>query len=166
MSDQKYPLHQIVLIKKRRLEEAERFLKLKKEDLIKEEEKLKKVEEERDLTLKHFEEKEDQLKSIQSELANADDIEVLKRYIKTVQVELLEKQEKVKNQKTAVTKAEEAVNQARINMIKKQQEVEKLKLHEKSWKKEVRIEELRKEGIETDDLGTSSFSQKKQSRYK
>lgn len=164
MSNPKYPLQQIVLIKKKRLEEAERFLKLKKEELIKEEEKLKKVEEERDLTLKHFEEKHDQLKSVQSELASADEIDTIKLYIKTVQVELTEKQEKVKNQKAEVQKAEEAVKMARANMLKKQQEVEKLRLHEKSWKQEVRLEELRKEGIETDDLGTSSFTQKKHSR--
>lgn len=164
MNNPKYPLHQIVMIKKRRLEEAERFLKQKKEELIKEEEKLVKVKEERDLTLKHFEEKHDQLKSVQSQPALADEIESIKLYIKTVQVELEEKQEKVKNQQAEVAKAEEAVKAARANMLKKQQEVEKLRLHEKSWKQEIRLEELRKEGIETDDLGTTSFSQKKHSR--
>lgn len=161
---QRYPLHQLVLIKKRRLEEAEKVLKLKRQELIKEEEKLKKVEEERDKTLKHFEEKTDQLKQLQASLTSAEKIENQKRYIQTVQIELDEKQAKVKEQKLEVKKAEDAVETARLLMLKKQQEVEKLRLHEKSWKKEIRIEELRKEGIETDDIGTASFVKKQQSR--
>ncbi|PCI77511.1 type III secretion T3S chaperone [Candidatus Aerophobetes bacterium] len=166
MKSESYPLHQIVLIKKRRLDEAERFLKQKRDELLAEEHKLKKVEEERDLTQKHFEDKQDQLKELQNVSTSAEKIEDLKIYLQTVTIELKEKQEKVKIQKTAVSTAESAVNHARVNMLKKQQEVEKLKLHKKSWKKEVQLEQLRKEGIETDDLGTSSFSQKKQSRYK
>ena len=61
---EKYPLEQLVRIKQRRLEEAERILKEKKEALEKERQKQKELEKERDDTFQHKKAKLDQLREI------------------------------------------------------------------------------------------------------
>ena len=84
----KYPLHQLVRIKQRRLEEAERILKEKKEILEKEKEKLKKIEAERDQTFQHKKDKMDQLRQELDKGTTSDKIEMMRDYIKVVEEEL------------------------------------------------------------------------------
>lgn len=158
---QEYPLEQLVRIKKRRLEEAERVLKEKKEQLEKEKEKQKELEEERNKTFRHREDKMKQLRETLDKGTTTDKIEVMREYLKVVDEELKQKEKKVQDQLKVVKEAEEAVEAARKDMLQKQQDVEKLKMHRKEWDKEMKQEIERQEGIETDELGTAMHTSKK-----
>lgn len=160
MSD-KYPLEQLALIKKRRLDEAEKILAEKKKALEQELSILKKVEDERNQAKTYKEEKLQQLRDAMDEGEKADKIDMMKEYLKVVNAELEKKEAKVKEQVSKVEAAEKAVEEARKDMIKKQHDVEKLKEHKKDWKKDQAKEEKRQEGIVSDEMGTSMFSRKK-----
>ena len=161
-----YPLAQVALIKEKRLEEAEKTLKEKKEIYDLEVEKLqnykKKLEEVQKLKeekiQKHFEE--------MSKGITSKEIEVHERYIKDVVNEQLnQEQSKVNNQKKTVKAAEEEVEKARKDRLKKHQEVEKMSLHKKEWKKEVGIQEARDEAIEADELGSNIHNRKRHIKH-
>jgi flagellar biosynthesis chaperone FliJ len=159
-----YPLEQLAMIKKRRLEEAERVLKEKKLLLAKEQEKQKQLEEDRNTTFKHRAAKMKQLRDKLDEGTTSDKIEIMRDYIKVVDDELKQKEKKVQEQLKVVEAAEQAVEAARKDMIKKQHDVEKMKMHRKEWEKEMRVLEIHAEGVETDDLGTAMHSTKKRKR--
>lgn len=158
----RYPLEQVAMIKNKRLEEAEKILKEKKQTLNKEEENLRTAIAKRDKVLQH---KEDKIKKHLDEMeqgTTSDKIEIGERYIKkVVEEELAREEKKVEQQKEVVKKAEEAVEVARQNRIKKNQEVEKLRLHKKEWQKEQAFIEMREEGAENDELGSNMFARKK-----
>lgn len=158
---EKYPLEQLAEIKKRRLEEAEKLLKKRREELEAAQAELKKREEERDLTRTHKQEKLKQLREMMDEGEKTTKIQSQKVYLKTVDVELKQKQDVVEQQKKKVEAAEKAVEAARQDMIKKNQEVEKLRLHKTEWEKGVRLEEIRIEGIESDELGSAMYNKRK-----
>ena len=162
----KYPLEQIAQIKQKRLEEAEKLLKEKKRLLDVELEKLKKAEEKRDLVKKH---KKDKLKKFLDEMAEgttSDKIVTHERYLKkVVDEELKAEEKKVLDQKKVVQKAEEEVEKARKERLKKNLDVEKLKLHKDEWKKEAHHEALKLEASETDELGTSAHLRRKNERH-
>lgn len=160
----KYSLEQLVLIKKRRLEEAEKTLKKKKEELVKEEKELKNREEDRDKTRVHKQEKLTQLREMMDTGGSTGKMHELKVYLKTVDVELKQKQTKVEEQKKKVEAAEKAVEVARQEMMKKNQEVEKLRMHREEWEKEVKLEELLIEDKEIDELGSALFNKRKKEK--
>jgi flagellar biosynthesis chaperone FliJ len=160
----KYPLEQIKEIKKKRLEEAEKVLAEKKRLLEIEQEKLRKREAERDEVKNH---KRDKLEQLRAELdagTTSDKIKQMKDYLKVVDERLEQKEAKVIEQQKHVTAAEEAVEHARLNYIKKEKESEKMKYHEKEWEKEVEREELRKEEIAMDELGSATHEQRKKKK--
>ncbi len=161
----KYPLEQIQEIKLKRLEEAEKLLKEKKRLLDVEMEKLKKIEEKRDLVKKH---RLDKLKKFLDELTEgttSDKIVTHERYLKKVVDEELKLEEKkVIDQKKIVTKAEDEVEKARKERLKKNLDVEKLKLHKEEWTKEALQEELKIEAAETDELGSNAHSMRNRSQ--
>ncbi len=160
----KYPLEQIREIKLKRLEEAEKILKEKKRLLDVEIEKLKKIEEKRDLVKKH---RLDKLKKFFDEFTEgttSDKIVTHERYLKkVVDEELKVEEKKVVDQKKIVTKAEEDVEKARKDRLKKNLDVEKLKLHKEEWAKEAAQEELKIEAAETDELGSNAYLMKNRS---
>lgn len=161
MTKQEYPLEQLVLIKKRRLEEAEKALKEARDFLEKEKETLKSIIAERDKTKQHREDKLSELRTKMDEGEASNKIIAMKEYLKTVDVELVKKEEAVKAQEVKVQQAEEAVETARKNMIQKQTDLEKLSLHRKDWDKEVKLEERRRDASESDELGSAMHSKKK-----
>ena len=156
-----YPLKQLAFIKKKRLDEAERELKRKKEALEKEITRLKELEEEKNEKKRHKDEKLEQLREELDKGTTTDKIQTMKRYLKVVDEELIQKQKKVNDQQKVVKTAEDAVETARLDMLKKQQEVEKLEIHENEWtvamKKEFAIEEAK----EADEIGNTLHSLKK-----
>ena len=89
---------------------------------------------------------------------------MMRDYIKVVDEELKQKEKKVQDQIKVVEEADQAVESARKDMIKKQHDVEKLKMHRQEWEKEMRVIEVYEEGIETDELGTSMHTTKKHKR--
>lgn len=157
----KYPLAQLASIKKRRLDEAEKVLKEKKQLLAKEEEKLVQLEQKRDEVKEHKMAKLTQLREKLDEGTTSDKIQAMREYLKTVNEKLKTEEEKVKEQKKQVELAEKQVDIARENLFKKQKDVEKLSMHHKEWKKELAHELNRQAGIETDELGSAMHVLKK-----
>jgi len=153
----KYPLEQLAIIKKKKLEEAERILREKKENLIQEEEKLTTVEKARDKAKKHKVDKLEQLRGALDEGERTDKIEQKRIYLKLVNEKLSQHEKKVADQQKQVEKAEEEVEKARQEMLKKTRDVEKLQEHKKEWKVEMRRELEKDEAIEGDEMGGARF---------
>ncbi|MBY0529677.1 MAG: type III secretion T3S chaperone [Rhabdochlamydiaceae bacterium] len=150
----RYPLEQLAIIKQKKLDEAEKALKEKKLALIKEEEKLKEVEKERDLVKDHRFAKLTQLREELDAGTTTDKIQQMKAYLKVVDEKLKVKDQKVKDQEKKVEQAKVAVETARLDFLKKQQDVEKLRLHREEWEKEMKALLEQKEAIETDEMGS------------
>ncbi len=158
---EKYPLEQVATIKQKKLEEAEKALKEKKELLVKEEEKLTVVEAERNKVRDHRKSKLTQLRENLDKGTSTDKIQQMKHYLKVVDEQLKIKEQKVKEQLKHVEAAKQAVEAARENYIKKQQDVEKLKMHRHEWDKEMKAHLLHEESVEGDELGSGHSRRKK-----
>ncbi len=156
-----YPLEQLVAIKQKRLEEAEKVLREKKLILEQEEKKLADLEKQRNEVKQHKDEKLSQLRQGLDEGIAAAKILELQRYIKIVQEKLVVREKKVQDQKKIVDSAQKNVDSAKEILLKKQQEIEKIHLHKKEWKKEVAKEQIRIDAIETDELGSQVHALKK-----
>ncbi len=150
----KYPLEEVLDIKKRRFDESVRVLEAKKELLESEEKKLKQLEEKRDEALKHKNDKLTQLREALDTGQGTIKIQEMKRYLETVESKLEEHQKKVDEQKEQVELAQKQVEIAKQDMIQKQKDLEKLRIHKKEWLKEHEKEERRQEEIKHDELGT------------
>ena len=150
----RYPLEQLVEIKKRRLDEAERLLKERREGLKKEKEKQIKLEEVRNKIGQHRADKIQQLRDELDRESSTDKITLMRDYLKVVNAELEQKEKKVQDQIKEVEKAEERVEEARKNMVKKHYDIEKLKIHRTEWSKEIKALTEYEEGLETDEMGT------------
>lgn len=151
----KYPLEQLFLIKKKRLEEAEKKLKEKKLLLEKEEQKLKTLEEECQVVHEHKQAKIKQLEEEMNAGTHSHKLDIANKYLEVVQEDLLKKKKKVAEQQKVVQAAVEQVNLARADMLKKQQDIEKLDIHKAEWKKEVLREIAHKEALEGDEIGSA-----------
>ena len=157
----KYPLKQLIRIKQRRLDAAQRLLQEKKEELQKEQKKYKELEEDRDVTLQHRTNKLQQLREELDKGCTTDKIEIMRSYLKVVEEELKQKEKRVEDQKKEVEEAEKRVEEARKDMIKKQYDIEKINTHYEEWKKEEKALIEYEEGIENDELGTAMHNLKK-----
>lgn len=154
MASSRYPLEQVKQIKEKRLQEAEKVLKEKKEELAKEQEKLRAVEKERDEVLQHRIDKLQQFRETLDEGTTTDKIQQMKQYLKVVEENLKVKEVKVQEQMKQVKKAEDAVELARQDYVKKHRDVEKLDIHQKEWDKEIKLADEHKETSEADELGS------------
>ena len=143
-----YPLLQILEVKQRRVEDAEKVVKEKQAILDKEKEKLAEREKERDKVKKHRVEKLEQLRAILDKGTTSPKIQQMKQYLKVVDEKLAIEEKKVKDQQNQVTLAEKNLNQAKEDLKIKRQEVDKLLFHRKDWEKEKRkaLECLRRPG--------------------
>lgn len=161
-----YPLEQVLDIKKRRVEEAQRFLQQKQEELKQEEEKLKQCERERDKVLEHKQDKLQQIRDeMEAETTTSAKIDQMKVYLKVVEEKLEAEEKKVEQQKEQVKLAEEQVENARQDLRMKQLEVDKLELHKKDWIKEVKEEIRIEEGREMDEVGNTIYQSRKRAGY-
>lgn len=149
----KYPLEQVLTVKKDRVEKAERVVEEKKRALEVEQEKLKKAEEERDKVLKHHQDKLTQLRKALDEGTTSDEVIQMKVYLKVVKEKLVKEEEKVKTQKEQVRKAERILDEAKVELKKKRLEEEKINLHREQWIKEMKIEHSTQEAKEEDEIG-------------
>ncbi len=160
-----YPLEQLSLIKNKRLEEAEKVFQEKKAALLKEEEKLETVEKDRDKVKYHKELKLEQLRNELDTGTTSLKVQQMKVYLKDVDEKLKQKEVKVKEQKKQVDLAASAVETARKDMLEKQMDVEKMRIHRSEWEKEKQKHLEHLESIETDELGTTiHLKQKKNKR--
>jgi len=158
----KYPLEELATIKRKKLDEAERILREKKEALNHEIEKLRKVEKIRDTAHDH---KRAKLKQLREELdkgTTSVKIQRMKQYLTVVDEDLKLKTDKVEEQKKEVAKAKNQLEEARRVFFQRQKDVEKLKLHRKEWEKEMKGILSQKEALVTDEVGSSMYIIKKQ----
>jgi flagellar biosynthesis chaperone FliJ len=155
-----YPLEQLATIKQKKLEEAERVLQEKKKALEKEKEKLTSLEKERDKAKDHRLAKLTQLREKLDAGTATDKIQQMKHYMKVVDEQLKQREFKVKEQQKLTDAASALVDTARKEVVKKHQEVEKLRLHRLEWEKEMKTLLEYKEGVESDEIGSAMHSRR------
>lgn len=164
MSEQiRYPLEQVLEVKRKRVEDAEKLVQEKRQALEAERQKLIAVEQARDKVLSHHKDKLAQLREALDTGTTSGEVQQMKRYLEVVKERLVEEEKKVAAQQAAVKSAEAALEEARAQLRKCQIEVEKLESHRKEWqleaKKELAVEQQRQQ----DELG-SIIHQSRQKR--
>ncbi len=153
MKKEVYPLAQVLEVKQRRVDEAEKVVKEKQLALKKEEEKLIEREAERNKVKQHYQDKLTQLRKILDEGTTSPKIQQTKAYLKVVDEKLKVEEKKVKEQQELVKTARKNLDQAIEQLRIKRQEVDKLLIHKKDWDHAVRREFEIMEGREQDELG-------------
>lgn len=159
MSSQ-YPLEQLVAIKQKRLEAAEKALTEKKALLAKEQETLASLEKQRDQVKEHYQFKLTQIRESLDQGTSTDKIQQMKDYLKIVSEDLNVEEKKVQNQLKNVKQAEEQVEQALQELFRRQKDIEKLNMHQKEWKQEVLGIEQKKENLDNDETGSAGHARK------
>jgi hypothetical protein len=149
-----YPLKQIIEVKQKRVDDAEKVVKEKQLALDKEKEKLAQREAERDKVKKHQQDKLQQLREATDHETTSPKIQQIKAYLKVVDEKLKIEEKKVKEQQAQVDIATKNLDKAREDLRIKRQEVDKLLTHQKDWEKEKRKELEIIEGREQDELGS------------
>lgn len=164
MPAQVYPLKQVLEVKIKRVEDAEKVVIEKRKALETEKEKLKQREEERDKAVKHHGDKLTQLRKCLDEGTTTDKIMQMKAYLKVAKERVKVEEKKVKDQKDQVDLAEKNLTMAQTELRMRRQEVDKLESHRKDWLKELHKEEEIIEGREQDEIGTIIFSTRQRMR--
>jgi hypothetical protein len=154
MKPHDYPLKQVIEVKQRRVDNAEKVVLEKKQLLEKEQKKLAELEAERDRVKEHKLEKLKQLRETMDEETTTDKIQQMKAYLKVVDEKLKVEEKKVKDQKAQVDLAEKALAEAKKELHQKRQDLEKIVTHRKGWEKEVENELRLKEATEEDEIGS------------
>ena len=158
---QKYPLEQLMMIKKNRFEQAVRTLEEKKALLEKAQAKLAQLTQERDEVASHRSAKLTQLRAALDEGLPTNKIQQMKFYLKIVDEDLAEKQKKVTEQKKQVDLAQNQVDLATAEMFQRKKDLEKLEIHHEEWKKEMRQIISRKEEGIADEQGAATHTIRK-----
>lgn len=151
----KYPLEQLVEIKKNRFDQAVKTLEEKKAILEKAYEKLYDLTQERDKVAQHRHAKLTQLRQSLDEGTTSDKIQQMKAYLKTVDEKLAEREKKVVDQQKQVDLAQKQVDLATEELFQRKKDLEKLEIHKKEWEKEVQYWTEQKEAVEHDEQGSS-----------
>ncbi|NGX28796.1 MAG: hypothetical protein K940chlam1_00983 [Candidatus Anoxychlamydiales bacterium] len=159
-----YPLEDLVRIKQKRFEQAIDLVEKKKALLKREQDILKKIEDERNQVFKHKEDKLKQLRDALDAGERTDKIRQKKDYLDVVKERLLEKEKKVKDQLKNVKEAEDELEKARENLREKQKDIEKLNIHRKEWEKEMKYFEAQKEQILQDEIGSVKYILKRKEK--
>lgn len=149
-----YPLKQIIEVKQRRVEEAEKVVQAKQHALEIEQKKLEERIAQRDEVKNHQQDKLRQLRETLDQGTTSPKIQQMKVYLKIVDEKLVVEEKKVKDQEQQVKIAEKNLKQAKEDLRLKRQEVDKLLMHQKDWLKEKLREREIIEGREQDELGT------------
>lgn len=152
-SQNAYPLKQVIEVKQKRVDDAEKVVREKQQILTQEQKKLAEKEAERDKVKDHKQEKLKQLRDTLDEGTTTTKIQQMKVYLKVVDEKLKVEEKKVHDQKEQVKIAEKNLEQAKLDLQKKRQEVDKLFMHKKDWDAEKQKELAVIEGREQDELG-------------
>jgi flagellar biosynthesis chaperone FliJ len=162
----KYPLKQVLEIKQKRVEDAEKVVKDKQIILDQENEKLAQREADRDKVKQHKEDKLQQLRDTLDHGTTSPKVQQMKAYMKVVDEKLKVEEKKVKDQKEKVEVAKRDLEEAKHQLFLRRQEVDKLQTHRKDWEKEMRKEEEIVEGREMDELGQVIYNIHEQQKPK
>ncbi len=152
-----YPLEQVLEIKRRRVEAAEKVVIKCEEELAREKEKLAKCERARDQVKNHKKAKIEQLRDEYDRGTTSDKIDQMKLYLAVVEEKLEAEEQKVIAQKKQVKAAEKSLEAAREELRLKRKEEEKILTHRDEWLKEVKKEVQLKEAIAQNELGSIMF---------
>jgi len=152
-----YPLLEVLDVKRRRVEDAEREVKEKEKALELEKEKLKEREKERDKVLQHYYDKLKQLRTELEQGTTSNKIDQSKVYIKVVQENLKIEEKKVEEQKKQVNVAEKNVEVAKAQLKARIREEDKIKTHREYWEKEMLREIAIEEERQEDEIGSTMF---------
>lgn len=158
MAEPVYPLTQVLQVKQRRVEDAEKIVKEKQQALEKEQQILAQKEAERDKVKKHHQDKLEQMREDMDHGTTSPKIQQMKAYLKVVKEKLAAEEKKVADQKKQVEAAEKNLEEARRVLKERRQEVDKFLSHKKDWLKEMRREQEIIEGREQDELGSTMYS--------
>lgn len=161
----KYPLEAVLMIKKDRVERAEKVVKEKRRLLELEQEKLREVEAARDKVKNHYMAKIRQLRELLDDGTTSEAVLQIKAYIKVVAVQLAGEEDKVNKQKQRVLAASKELERAEQDLTKRRKEEEKTRLHKEEWMKEALKEEARAEEKEQDEMGQLLHQLRKQKQY-
>lgn len=153
-----YPLAEVLQVKRRRVEVAEKILQEKQEILAKEEKILQERKMARDKVKEHQKDKLTQLRQEMDHETSTGKVEQMRAYLKVVKEKLAQEEKKVEQQQQQVDIAQKNVEAARLELQKKRLEVDKLVTHEKDWLKEWRKEEELILGREQDEIGSIIFN--------
>lgn len=148
-----YPLAEVLEVKQRRVEEAEKVVKEKQLALQKEEQKLADYEAEKKKVKDHYQDKLTKLRQILDEGTTSPTIQQSKAYLKVVDEKLKIEEKKVKDQTEQVRIAQKNLDEAIEQLRLKRQEVDKLLIHRQDWERMIRKELEIMEGREQDELG-------------
>lgn len=157
MAKQAYPLKQVLEVKRRRVEEAEKVVQEKREALRIEEEKLEQAKAARDKVKQHYQDKLDQLRAELDHTTTTDKVQQMKAYLKVVKEKLRIEEKKVTEQQAKVDQAKKDLEEARKQLQLKRLEVDKVEMHQKDWEKIQRKETEISEEKEMDEIGTITY---------
>jgi flagellar biosynthesis chaperone FliJ len=158
MAQMTYPLKQVLEVKKKRVDDAEKVVVVKRTALEKEKEKLLQREADRDKAIAHHNSKLTQLRAELDKGTTSDKILQMKSYLKIAKEKVKVEEKKVKDQQDQVEKATKDLHAAEAELRMRRQEVDKIETHRKDWLKEMRKEEEVVEAREQDEIGTIIFS--------
>lgn len=161
MKKPKYPLEQVLDVKKDRVTKAQKVVLEKKRALEIEEEKLQKAQKERDLVLDHHKDKLQKLRGAMDSGTTSDEVLQMKSYLKVVKEKLQKENLKVEKQKEQVKTAQKNLDAALVDLNRKRIEEEKIKMHKDEWSKSMDRELLKYETKEEDELGSQIYEHKK-----
>ncbi len=150
-----YPLKEVIEVKQKRVDDAEKVVKEKKAALETEKQKLEQKEKERDVVKKHRKDKLDQLRNEMDTGSTTAKMQQMKVYLKLVDEKLKVEEKKVHDQKELVKTAEKNLELAKADLQKKRVDVDKLFMHRKDWEREKRKELEIIEARDQDELGTT-----------
>lgn len=153
-----YPLAQIINVKQKRVEDAEKVVKEKQLALEKEQQILLQKEAERDKAKDHYDAKLKQMREEMDQGTTSPKIQQMKAYLKVAKERIAAEEKKVKDQKVQVENAEKNLEAAKNDLKLKRQEVDKLLSHRTDWLKEMRKEQEIIDGREQDELGSIIFT--------
>ena len=157
MKQIKYPLDQLMRIKKKRFDQAVQVLEEKTRKLKKEQEKLRRLEKERNEVRKHKAEKIKQFNEEFDMGTTSEKIKQKKIYLEVVGEKLAQKEKIVTDQKKVVQAVLKEFDLAKADMIQKKKDVEKLEIHKKQWQKEIKYFQEKEMEKEHDELGSSRY---------
>jgi hypothetical protein len=157
MTNNPYPLKQVLDVKKKRVEDAEKIVNEKKTLLEKEELKLKEAQSIRDNIKNHYQDKLSQIRQVLDEGSTSTTIKQMRDYLKTVKEKLAKEDIKVAEQQKKVDAAKLELDKAKKLLRDKQKEVEKIEMHETEWTKEMKIEDRKGEEKNQDEIGSTIF---------
>ncbi len=153
----KYPLEQLIAVKKTRFDTAVKVLEEKKNLLEKAYEKLYDATQEETRVLEHKTEKLAQLRQELDIETTTEKVQRAKVYLKIVNDDLAQKQKKTKECQKQVDAAQKQVDAATETLFQRKKDLEKLEIHKKEWEIESGVVLRAQEGSLQDEQGSSVY---------